>query len=270
MGAVETDKVSDVTGNAYYKKLQQELKEKNSTHSSGKQAQQEQEQLPQKIEKVTHIDPSAFLSIEDKVDIRSISWEKDKKGNFELKTQLSPTVSTSIDLKNDGSRILRLLGHKIDLSSQVDQLKENYMQNIVQSRTANFFLAKFAQFKVGINVQLLSWLGILPQELEILKKKALEGAVVETEGLLVENIYNMELSEIIYGNTKKVKRTIAQLKEIEKQLMGKVGFLGKRDYWNKVRLLEERIRQCKKIEEEFLKERGQLHYQQDYMRQAQL
>jgi hypothetical protein len=208
--------------------------------------------------------------VEDKVDIRSISWEKDKKGEDKIKLSLNSMPPTSVDIQNDGNRILRLLGHKIDFNSRVDQLKQGFMQNVVQSRTGNFFLGKFAQFKVGVMVQLLTWLGIKPEEIETLKRGALQNAFKETESLIAENIYNMELTELIYGNSKKVRRTMAQFKEIEKQLMQKMIMLGKKDAWNKVKLLEERIRQCKKIEEEFQRERDQLLYQTDYVRQELL
>lgn len=261
---VDADKSQDVSQNAYYKKIQQELKEKTSTHQQQQQAKQEDLQKANKVTAVEKVVPAQLLSIQDKVEIRSMTWKKDKKGDFDLKPTLSDTLVSSVDLKNDGTQILRSMGHKIEYTSKLTQLKQNFMQNVVQSRTGNFFLSKYAQFKVGITGQLLSWLGLTPLEIDTLTKKAIEGAVAENEKMMGENIYNIEVTEVIYGKSKKVKRSLAMLFEIEQQLIKQMGLLGKTDYWSKARLAEEHLKQCKKIEEEFRQERNQLAYQLEY------
>lgn len=261
---VDADKSQDVTQNAYYQKIQKELKEKTSAHQQQKQSAQEDPRHATKVTQVEKTNQSHMASVKDKVEIRSTSWDKNKKGEFELKASLSDTFVTSIDLKNDGAAILRSAGQKIDYSSRITQLKQSFMQNVVQSRTGNFFLSKYAQFKVGVTGQLLTWLGLTPQEIEKLSKKALEGAIAENEKLMGENIYNIEITDILYGKSKKVKRSMAMLTQIEQQLTKQMALLGKPDFWNKARIAEEHFKQCKKIEEEFQQERNLLAYQLEY------
>ena len=52
-----------------------------------------------------------------------------------------------------------------------------------------------------------------------------------------------------------------------KLMRGAVSLLGKDNYWTKLRLLEERMYQCKRIKEEFLKESSILQYQLDHVDQ---
>ena len=111
---------------------------------------------------------------------------------------------------------------------------------------------------------MLSWLGLPPLEIDTLTKKAIEGAIAENEKTMGENIYNIEITQILYGAGKKVKRALAMLLETEQQLIKQMGLLGKPDFWNKARLAEEHLKQCKKIQEEFQQERNQLAYQLEY------
>jgi len=262
ISTIDPEKLSDVTQNAYYKKLQKELKDKQSAHKlDHRRAKGIETEESNTISEDPVKKASATLSIEDKVSLRSFKWTQDKKGEFELKpTQITLNAPSDIDLEHDASHILKIFGQKIDFTSKMTQLKQSFMHAAVQSRSHQFFLSKFAQFKMGLLGQLLSAIGVSPTELETLSKKAIQGAVQENIRQMAENIYNLELTELLYGNSRKAKRSLAMLRQIEKQLITQMALFGKRDYWSKPRLLEERITQCKKIEEEFQKERDDLAY----------
>lgn len=57
-----------------------------------------------------------------------------------------------------------------------------------------FFLSAYAKFKVGVLVQMLSVLGVAPEELGQLQKQALADAIQENIALMEENMYTSELA----------------------------------------------------------------------------
>lgn len=201
---------------------------------------------------------------EDQVDL-SFHWENDESGSPRLEPHLRDTLVTSVDVENDSQKILRILGYKIDLTSKLSELKQSFIQNIIQSRSHNFFLSRFASFKVGMLGQTLSLLGVSPEEIQTLKKEAIANAIKENKALMEENIYNMELTELVYGKGAKLNKAMAMFKEVEQQLVRQMNMLGQQNYWNPARLLEERLTQCRKIREELEKERKTLQYMYDYM-----
>ncbi|MFC1753789.1 hypothetical protein ACFL96_10420, partial [Thermoproteota archaeon] len=161
----------------------------------------------------------------------------------------------------------RFLGLKIDLSGKISQMKESYMQNIRQSRSHNFFLSKYALFKVSALGQILSMLGVPQEELIKLQKKALNSAIQENLELMSENIYNLELSQLFFGYSRKARRSQRMFHKVQLQLMEQLSKLGKPYYWTKARLYEERIRQCRRIEDELTNEKHHLEYQLSYIEQ---
>jgi hypothetical protein len=268
LSSIDPDKISDITQNAYYKKLQESLKERTSSHGSGKRREgEETSSSTSESERVTEV--AKTLPIEDKVHISSTVWKKNKDGQSELHTADNSTpLLSSINLKHDGISILRSLGHKISLDERASQLKQSYMNSVVQARSHNFFLAKYAQFKVGIFGQLLILIGLTPDEIEAIRRKSISEGVKENEALMSENIYNLELTELVYGNSKKTKKTIKIYQEVIRQLTIQMNAFGKQNYWSKARILEEKIKQCKKIQEEFEREKELLNYQLDYFKQS--
>jgi len=252
---------------AYRQKLQTEIKNKTekANMQASKQDQADRASESKKIQDVTKVQaPSQtnrLAAVKDRVEIRSLLWEQNDDGEFQLKTDTESSVVSTVDLKDNGSKILRSLGHKIDFLAKLPQLKVAFMQNLVQSRSANFFLSKFAQFKVGLMGQLLGALGVTQEEIRKLKKEAIKGAIEDNIQLMGENLYNAEISELIHGRHGKMKRAFAMFKEIENQLRNQMALLGRRSYWSNLRFLEEKMTQLKKIEEEFVKEKGDLEYQ---------
>ena len=68
-------------------------------------------------------------------------------------------------------------------------------------------MAKFADFKVGVVGHILNFSGVSIDELRTLKREAIKEAIEENCEIMSENIYNQELSEIVFGKRRKNKRT---------------------------------------------------------------
>lgn len=204
----------------------------------------------------------------DKASVRSFHWERNAKGEFEMATDMPEPFITSINKSQSARHMLRVMGMKVDVSDKVNTYKETYMKQFIQSRSPNFFLSRFSMLKCGFTGQILSLLGVTSIELQKLQKQALGAAREENLKLMSENVYNIELCELVYGRTNQAKQSLRILQEMERQLVDQMRLLGKDNYWTKLRLLEERMYQCKRIKEEFLKEASILRYQLDHLDQG--
>lgn len=211
-----------------------------------------------------------LVDVEDQVTLTSFVWEKDERGEQSLNAPKNSPYLTSVDLSTNSKELLRHMGQKIDFQGKLPTLKHEYMQAVIQSRSHNFFLSKYAQFKVGVIGKLLSSLNINPEELKTLQNKALTQAANDNIQAMADNIYNMEIADLFQGRSKKSRSTMKMFKEIERQLMAQMFKLGKQDYWSKIRLLEERVTQLKKIEDELSNEKKVLGYHLDMMSQIQV
>ncbi len=267
ISAIDSEKVSDLTQNSYYKKLQKELKDRTSSQNANDHRQDTE--VTQKTTTVDAVQAAAkTLEIQDTVKLSDSASRPKKSTSFSLdSSRIDTPILSSIDLKNDGSAILRIFGKKIDFGSQANRLRQQYMSNVVQAKSYNIFLSKFAMFKMGVIGQLLSYLGSTPAELEFMQRKALSDAVKENEIAFAENIYNMELIEITHGSTKKTKRLMGKLREIQRQLSLQMNNLGKVGYWSQTRIVEEEITQCKRIYDELQSECDTLKYQIEFYKQ---
>lgn len=268
--AQESDQVSQLLNSDYYKKLQSELKEKTRMQT----VQQDKNREGQDIEdgtKVTAVGGTVSaksvdqrLKFQDAVQIQSMVWETDNEGDFKLKEK-APGVFSAVDMRHTRPDRLQSVGYKIDYSDKLSTLKQSLMQNVVQSRSGNFFLSVYAKFKVGVLVQMLSVLGVDPNELGQLQKQALVDAVQENISLMEENMYASELAGLVQGSSKKKsKKAMAMFQEVENQLVAQMTRLGRPDYWTELRLAEDRLAQDKRIYAEFEKEQKDLQYQLQY------
>lgn len=243
-----------VDSNRYVRRMQETLKQEADQQIKKDQVERQQQNRQQDAQKEAAKDA-------DSVKIGSFDWGQDMNGNYELKTTAGESILTSVDLKNDGQRILKESGQKIDMMGKLAQMKQTYMQSIVQSKSHNFFLSKYAQFKTGLTGQALSLLGVTQEELQKLQKEAIDGAVKENIELMQENLYNMVLTEIVHGRSRKTRGTMYMYAENEKQLIEQMNNLLGSQYWTPLRLYEERIKQAEKLREEFIREREALSYQ---------
>jgi hypothetical protein len=211
-----------------------------------------------------------LVDVEDQVTLNSFVWQKDEKGEYDLQSPPQSPYTTSVDLSTNSKELLRHMGQKIDFQSKLPSLKHEYIQAVIQSRSHNFFLSKYAQFKVGVIGKLLSSLNVNPDELKQLQNKAINQAMTDNVQAMADNIYNMEIADLFQGRNKKSRSAMKMFKEIERQLMAQMFKLGKQDFWNKIRVLEERVAQLKKIEDELSAERKALGYHLDMMTQIQV
>lgn len=271
VNANEADQASQVLGNEYYKKLQRELKERQQVQTvqrdnSGEGTTVESDQ--KRVAAITAGAKSGSLPTQDRfgdsVQIQSFRWDRGADGEFELSTRRETPLVTSVDLTGKNVEAAKSIGYKIDLNDKLGQLKQALMQNVVQSRSANFFVSKYAQFKVGMLVRLLAVLGVPPEEITALQHKAIQDAIQENINLMAENLYSMELTELVYGLGKKSRRNLRIFKEVQKQLMAQMAILGQKGYWTETRITEERLKQLARIQDEFKKERENLAYQYEF------
>jgi hypothetical protein len=251
----------------YQQKLQQSIKQKRVEDQ--KQKTVKTEKGKNTTDAVNKQDIQALLSVKDEVSLKSkkqFEWVKDKEGKAGLFVKPQKTFLSAVNLKTDGVTLLRMLGIKIDFSDRINQLKEHYMEYVVQARSPNYLLAKYGQFKLSFLGQLLSLMGVTQEEIRKMQKKALEGAIDENIVTFRENIYNQELLTIVQGGRMgRMGKDV--LKEVEEQLQAQMRLLGREDYYTKARVLEVRCDQCTRILDEFKKEERNQEYQFDYIMQ---
>lgn len=259
------NKTEQVSQSDYYQKLQNDIKQKREAGELGSKKIEEQEK---KAETQNNIKENRIeTDFKDKITLSALDWEKNfssdhKSQEFQEKQKFLE------EMKLNAEKLRRYLGVKIDFQRKIPELKELFIHTIVQSRSHNEFMSKFGQFKVGVVGQILSVLGIPVEELKKLKQTALSQAFEENCDMMSENLYNMELCEIVFGKNKKSKRSMKVYVELQQQLMANMNKIGRMGYWSKTKILEEKIAQCKKIKEEFQKERDQLQYQLEYEKQV--
>jgi hypothetical protein len=254
---IDSGKNTDVASTDYYQKLQKELREKNEIKNNETISEID-------THKNVHIDSktSTEKSEEfiDKAHLSKIAWEEDatdKKEKYNLKEWIL-----------DAQKVYQNLGVKINFKERLPQLKDMFIHNIVQSKSNNVFMSRFAQFKVGVIGQILAYIGVPIEEIKKMKDKAIKNAFDENIEMMAENIYNLELILLFKGETKKNKRLREMHTEMESTLIEKMNNLGRFGFWSKSRLYEEKITQCKKIHDELQKELDALTYQLEYRGQV--
>ncbi|MFT5171326.1 MAG: hypothetical protein ACI9BD_001101 [Candidatus Marinamargulisbacteria bacterium] len=267
----DASKLPDLADNPYYKKLRsdlkkkrffQQIKQKGILQRTSKEKPEHSRQTRQAARKLPNI--------EDKSDLNSLRWDSaGVEGPRRPESVESVQKKEETDEKKESDpKSWKNLVHKINFAERVPELKQAYAEIMIQSKSHNFFVSKFAQFKVGVIGEILSWVGVPADELKKLKNKALDDAAKENIDLMGENLYNMELAEMTHGRTRRTKKVLSMFREIEAQLMQQMALFGKAGYWSKIRLMEERIKQLKRIKDEFIKEKDQLNYQFDFLVQS--
>ena len=155
------------------------------------------------------------------------------------------------------------LGYKISLDQKKEILIEKYLKNFIQGKSHNYIVSKFAQMKGSFLSQLLSNMGVTIPELQKMQKKALQGAADENELLFEENEYNAEMIAALGGSGKKLKKELQIMNEIRTQLVTQMANLGRPEYYDEERQLQMKIKVCKRIFDEFKKEKDLLEYERD-------
>jgi hypothetical protein len=271
--------VLDIEENPYYKKIRNELRQK---------AVKEAEMKPKETSVLQKVPNNQLLIPED--IFHSSAVQKEQKDTVikedslrdsvqitaqELVDELNESKKASqeqdvkrqqlIDrMKYNGLEIMRNLAYKIDFSARKEEFKEMFKYNLQQSRSDNMFVSRFSQFKVGVVGQILTGIGIPIEELKKLKKQAFKEVFDENCLEMQENIYNIELVEIINGKKRRTKRSLKMFYELQMKLIKTMNNIGRVGYWSKSRLFEEKIKQCKRIRDEMSTEKAHLEYLLSY------
>lgn len=254
------DKKTDITENAYYKKLQGDLSvnKQNSNVINKKQ-----------VNNVKIPDTSDSVSLSTNANKSLFSWKNvNVKGKSEVSLDVSSgeNFSTSVLTSERAVGIINVLGLRVDVSEKMQVFIDKYVKNYVQARSHNLMLAKFAQFNVAIMGQMLSLLGMTSDEIRKLQKEAISVAVEENEQFFAENEYNGEMIEIVGGGTKKeIKQQQKIVQEMRTQFITQMQRLGYSSCYSERAIKEIQIAQVKKIIEQFHEEKMNLDFQLNYI-----
>ncbi|RAP36906.1 hypothetical protein DID80_04675 [Candidatus Marinamargulisbacteria bacterium SCGC AAA071-K20] len=279
---IESKSGLEVSQHPYYKKLSSELKAKRAVETNDrlKEAQKQQEakveeqHYEDKVDLTKNRTESEDTQLRQSVKTNAESWGKNfdeladnlPKNQEQMSDQAKEFITK---LKTDGKKIIDYFGHKINFLKRLPDLKEMFKMNLLQSKSHNMFVAKFADFKVGVVGQILSYIGVPIEELKKLRQEALNEAFEENLELMSQNLYNVELSELVHGRSRKVISSLKMYKTNQAQLIKNMENLGRKGFWNKSRLFEEKLKQLSKIEDELKDEMNHLIYQRDYLAQVE-
>jgi hypothetical protein len=271
MGPLQFDLQNpDITENPYFKNLRDSLKKKAELQKKVSQSTNSSEasKLEGEASKVIVSNEGSkqdnALEFEDQVHLSALSFEEDflSEGK-KAESSGDDAEKQEQDLKTDGERVLRYLGHKIDFQSKLPELKLLLKETVIQAKSHNYFLSQFAKFKVGVVGQLLAALNVPLSELKEIRREAFKDAFDENLEMMGENIYNRELSELL-GNSRRKRKLSKIYDKVQNQLISQMNNLGRVGFWSKTKLVEERVKQLKRIQEEFSKERSTLEYMLEY------
>ncbi len=229
-----------------YQKIQQEIKEN-----------QLKQQPPEKVNPI---------DTEDKIQISQslFNWQKNSVGDYEIKAKEKIGLTEKPDeIKFSGEKILKILGYKIDLTSRVETLKDEYMRTFIETKSVNQFLAKFYQAKLNILNVMLSFLGITSEELEELQKKGLKKAIEENIELFEQNEYNTEMFFVFGSNNRKDKGKTKVFNEVRNQLMKQMQLLGNKDFYSQEKIDTIKLKELNKIKDDLTQEQQNLLYLED-------
>ncbi|GBR76680.1 hypothetical protein NO2_1191 [Candidatus Termititenax persephonae] len=161
--------------------------------------------------------------------------------------------------------IKMIMGQKINLRDRIENLMEMYMKEVIKSTSHNLMMSRIAGMKMAAAAFILAQLGVPPEELRKLRKKALDDAVSENVALMEENLYNSELLEIVGGSSgARLKAERSVLDEIQKQILTQAKRLNIDDYYTKEKILEMRVNAAKNIYYKFVEEEQTIQYELDY------
>lgn len=157
------------------------------------------------------------------------------------------------------------LGQKIQLKDKIETLIEGYKKAVIQTTSHNLIISRVGGMKMSAVAFILSLLGVPPEEIKKMKKQAIEDAIAENVALFEENIYNLELFEILGGgNHVKARAQRSILEEIQKQILTQAKRLNMDAYYTKEKILEYKIKTCKDILYKFKEEESTLQYELEY------
>ena len=234
--------------NIYYQRLQENIKRKKTVVKSPN--------LQKGLSSHTQsFNPKKILKPKFK-------WAKNKKGDLYISPRPKAVKMAMNKIEKGASHIVKFLGYKIDLSSQVDSLMEKYQKYYIEMKSHNVLLAKFAQLKAGMLMRMLTLLGVPPKMIREAQRTSLEAALTENKMLFAQNEYNVELMTI-FNMGKDMGRLIV-LQELAKQLIKQMEKLGGKGYYSKQKILEIKKEQVQKIAQDLIEEKQNLEFLAEY------
>ncbi len=201
-----------------------------------------------------------------------VSWSRDDEAEDGLDAKANTAhVFTSVSLSSSVSKVIRpdtefrLFGVKIDIDkARVEKFKEDYKKSAAGTITHNFIMARFSEFKLNALGFMLSMAGIPPEEIQALKKAAIEEAGQDAAANFKENEMNGELLKIVGGKKREVAAQENAIKEIREQLLAQLKNAGLGHLYTPEKLLELRVGLCQEIREQFVRERDLFVYQKEF------
>tara|TARA_B100000586_G_scaffold150630_1_gene109386 strand:- start:327 stop:1262 length:936 start_codon:yes stop_codon:yes gene_type:complete len=300
---IDPSQIQDITEHPYYKRLQKDIRKRAELQKLAVKNQESQEQVQlmvvstedeidrnKKLKDKTKIktdDSTACdllsFDIEDDVRLSTMDWGRSFLDEDDLDTvdisrltheennEERREITQQKDRKKSKKKIVEMviknIAYRIDFKNRIPELKELFRYNIIQSKSHNYYLSKFSEFKVGVVGQVLSWIGVPISELKEIRNESLNEAFKENIVAVAENVYHTELALLIHGKTRKSRRMLRVYSEEMRHLIQQMDNLGRCGYWSKVKMLEMRFEQSQKIKDEFIKEKLDLEYEIDYRTQ---
>lgn len=261
------DKLSEILNNSYYQAVQNQLREKTKKLDTKDAPSLQQHQSEKIVPMATKSNASGTLSMYqgDRASVRSMEWTRNQSGDFELNPHAEFPLLSAVDLS--GTRVATSTpAYKIELSPRIDRFKESLSQAVVQSRSSNYFVSRFGELKAGMLIQLLSLLGVSPDELKSVQQTAIKEAVKQNIHLMSEAIYSSEMTELLQGGSRQARRAMRLFKATKTQLIKQMALLGDPEYWGNRRLTQEHITQLSRILDELHQEKEGLAYRLDYQK----
>lgn len=274
---VDPSQIQDITEHPYYKRLQKDIRKRAELQKLAVKNQESQEQAQlMVVSKEDEIDSNKKLNdktkiktddstdcdllsfdIEDDVRLSTMDWGRSFLDEDDLDTvdiarltheennEERREVTQQKDRKKSKKKIVEMviknIAHRIDFKNRIPELKELFRYNIVQSKSHNYYLSKFSEFKVGVVGQVLSWIGVPISELKEIRNESLNEAFKENIEAVAENVYHTELALLIHGKTRKSRRMLRVYSEEMRNLIQQMDNLGRCGYWSKVKMLEMRF-----------------------------
>ena len=224
-----------------------------------------QEQLAEKSKEQQNIEQVKPIDTEDKVELNKslFNWKKNKDGDFEIKAQTNlSSIEKPNEIKYSAEKILSVLGYKIDLTSRVESLKEEYFKTFIETKSTNLIMAKFYQAKLNVLNVMLSFLGLTSEELQKLQKKALKKAIDENTEFFEQNEYNTEMFTL-FGSGRKDKSKQKVFNQIKTQLTQQMQLLGEKNFYSPEKVTSIKMKVVDKIKEDLIQEEQNLMYLRD-------
>ena len=237
----------------YQKKLKKDLKQKKAEQA--------------RLANQTNVTPSsetvqqnvqAFLGTEHSKSYYEDRFESDTETKENIEEASADTILPDTR-RFDPSKLWRLISYKLNDKQRINQLKQSYHDTLQQYYSHNDILSQFSSFKASVLGKILDKSGVDAAECKKIRQSVKKQVFEENKHLMAENIYHLELSELLYGKKKNTRPQRAKMLLMQQKLLYQMQKMDN-SYWNKERLLEEKITQSKKIREELVDERKNLRY----------